>query len=108
MPPKHLSRFTISQLRELSAAAGMEDPDIAAAVAMAESGGNPSAVGDQGTSIGLWQIHVPTCPKNWANPDALKHPGVNVQAAFAISSGGTDWQPWTTFRNGAYKRFMPH
>lgn len=99
--------LSLAQLRELAAAAGMADSSTAAAIAMAESHGDSKAVGDNGTSIGLWQIHVPTAPKEYANADMLKHPGFNAQAANAISSGGTNWQPWTTFRTGAYKKYLP-
>ena len=102
--PKHLS---LTQLRELAAAADMAQPEVAAAVAMAESGGRVDAVGDHGDSIGLWQIHVPSAPKQWANRDMLKHAGFNAQAAAAMSNGGTDFSAWTTFRNGAYLRFLP-
>jgi len=101
--PDHL---TIAQLRELAAAAGMADAETGAAIAMAESGGNVRAVGDHGDSIGLWQIHVPSAPKQWANRDMLKHGGFNAQAANAISNGGTNWQPWTTFRDGRYKQWL--
>ena len=85
----------------------MADANTAAAIAMAESHGDSRAVGDNGDSIGLWQIHVPSAPREFKQRDALFHPGVNAQAAFAISSGGTNWQPWTTYRNGAYKRYLP-
>ena len=33
------------------------EPQAAIAVMMAESGGNPGAIGDDGFSIGLWQLH---------------------------------------------------
>lgn len=100
-------RLTIEQLRELSTAVGMADPDVAAAVAMAESSGRTDAVGDKGESIGLWQIHVPSAPKQWANKDMLKHAGFNAQAALAMSNGGTDWNSWSTFRSRAYLTYMP-
>lgn len=98
--------LNLTQLRELATAVGMAEPEVGAAIAMAESGGRVKAVGDHGDSIGLWQIHVPTAPKQWANRDMLKHGGFNAQAAHAISNGGTNWEPWTTFRNGAYLKWM--
>ena len=96
--------MTLTELRQLAAQAGIANPDLAAAIAMAESGGNPMAVGDNGTSFGLWQIHVPSHPEYDAI--SLGDPLTNALAAKAISKGGTDWSPWTTFRTGAYRKYM--
>ena len=38
----------------------------------------------------------------------LSDPAYAAQAAFLISKGGTDFTPWTMFRNGQYKRFLPN
>jgi hypothetical protein len=105
IPPGGPRPMTLTELRELAVQVGMAQPDVAAAIAMAESGGNPLAVGDSGTSFGLWQIHLPSHPEY----DALTmgDPLANALAAKAISSGGSKWTPWTTFNNGAYKKFMP-
>jgi hypothetical protein len=95
----------LDQLQQLAASVGFPDPALAAAVAMAESGGNPNAFGDAqfGGSEGLWQINLPSHPNY--DPTLLFDPTYNAQAAFQISSGGTNWQPWTTFRTGAYLQF---
>lgn len=98
--------LSIAQLRELAQAVGMQDWETGAAVAMAESHGDSQAVGDKGDSIGLWQINVPSAPKAYKNATMLKDPGFNAQAALSMSNGGTDFSPWTTFRNGAYKKFL--
>jgi hypothetical protein len=74
---------------------------------MAESSGNTKAVGDNGDSIGLWQINLPSCPKQFKNRDMLKDAGFNAQAALSMSNGGTNWTPWRTFNNGAYKKYLP-
>lgn len=95
--------MTLAQLRALAASIGFLDPDLAAAVAMAESGGNAGAVGDEGTSFGLWQIHTPAHPEYDAN--LLLEADYNARAAYAISSGGTVWQPWSTYNSGAYLKF---
>jgi hypothetical protein len=100
-PAGHLS---LADLRSLAASVGFPDPELAAAVAMAESGGNPFAVGDNSTSFGLWQIHTPSHPEFDASQ--LLTAGYNAHAALLISKSGTDWSPWTTFRTGAYKAFM--
>lgn len=98
--------LSLTQLRELAAAAGMADANTGAAIAMAESSGRVKAVGDNGRSIGLWQINLDSCPKQWANADMLKDAGFNAQAAASMSNGGTNWEPWTTFRNGVYKKYL--
>jgi soluble lytic murein transglycosylase-like protein len=53
-----------------------------------ESSGNPNATGAAG-EMGLFQIHP-----RW-HPDATYDPHGNMLAAFRISAGGTNWNPWT-------------
>lgn len=78
----------------------------AAAIAMAESGGDPSnTTGDNGTSYGLWQIHWTVHPQ--FNPSDLTNPLYNAAAAIAISGNGQNWNPWTTFMNGSYLKYLP-
>lgn len=94
-------------LAQLAANAGFSDTDapIAAAIALAESGGNPLAVGDNGTSFGLWQIHTPAHPEfqGWN----LLDPAMNAQAAYRVyRAAGNSFQPWTTFRTGGYRQFL--
>lgn len=38
------------------------NPQLALGIATRESKLNPNAVGDHGTSIGLWQVHLPAHP----------------------------------------------
>jgi Lysozyme like domain len=99
--------FSLAQLQALAASVGFPDPNLAAAVAMAESGGNSDAHGDLqyggDGSIGLWQIFTVAHPQY--SSAQLYDPTFNAKAAYATSSGGTNWKPWTTFRNGAYKRW---
>ena len=103
--------MNLAELRQLAAQVGFPDAslDVAAAVAMAESGGNPAAVGDQGNSLGLWQVNVPSHPQ-YKGTDLLM-PEQNARAALTISKGGTDWSPWSTFTTKdptkSYKRFLP-
>jgi lysozyme-like protein len=98
--------MNLSQLRDLASSVGFPASalDVAAAVAMAESGGNPAAVGDEGTSFGLWQVHTPAHPEYSAAE--LFDPTENARAALAISRGGSDWHPWSTFTSGAYLKFL--
>jgi soluble lytic murein transglycosylase-like protein len=97
--------MNLSQLRDLAASVGFPDPDLAAAVAMAESGGNPNAIGDVtlGRSVGLWQINLAAHPQY--DEASLLDPTTNASAAFEISRGGTNWGPWTTYRTGAYEQY---
>jgi hypothetical protein len=97
--------MTLTELQQLAASVGFPDEALAAAVAMAESGGNPEAFGDPqfGGSVGLWQINLPAHPNY--DPSSLTDPTYNAHAAFDISSGGTNWNPWTTYRTGAYLQF---
>ena len=96
--------MTLAELRALAASVGFPDPVLAAAVAMAESSGNPFAVGDGGTSFGLWQIHAPDHPE--FDTTQLMVASYNAHAALLISKSGTDWTPWSTFKNGNYLQYM--
>jgi len=86
--------------------AGFPDPKLAAAIAMAESGGvtNALARSSREHSVGLWQIntmvHTSYSPKDMSNPFK------NARAAFEISNGGTNWQPWTAYQNDRYRQFQ--
>lgn len=76
---------------------------IAAAVALAESGGNPNATNTNGNGTidrGLWQIN--SIHGNLSTYDIT----ANAKAAIQISSNGTNWMPWTVYKTGAYKKFL--
>jgi hypothetical protein len=68
---------------------------MAASIAMAESGGNPSAVSPT-ADYGLWQINASH------GSQATLDPLANAQAAVSVSNDGTNWNPWTTYASGAY------
>jgi hypothetical protein len=80
----------------------------AAAVCTCESGGNPNAraLTAYEDSRGLWQVNLLAHPQ-YASVD-LYDPAVNVQAALAISSNGTNWQPWSTYTNGCYTQYLDY
>lgn len=112
-------RLTLDDLRRLAASVGFvgASVDIAAAVAMAESDGYPDAQGDprgpfgptpngSSSSFGLWQINRPAHP-HYDPARLLQDPRYNAQAAYEVSAGGTNWTPWTMYRNGRYLAFMP-
>ncbi len=89
---------------------------VATAVAMAESGGSPSAQGDVTLmtstwdwSAGLWQIRGLRAQRNTgalrdsvANQNAVTNSG----AMYAVSSGCSNWTPWTTYNTGAYRAYL--
>lgn len=83
-----------------------ECPDVAIAVARAESGLNPDVIGDRHLakpSIGLFQIN-----QIWHNysTEELQNPEFNIKIAKQIfNSGG--WNRWTTYKTGRYKLFIP-
>jgi hypothetical protein len=77
--------------------------NMAAAVAMAESGGNPTITNrnsDGSIDRGLWQIN--SVHGALSTVDRMG----NARAAIKISSNGRNWNPWTVFKTGAYKRFL--
>lgn len=86
---------------------------VAAAVAMAESGGNPQSHNSTppDDSYGLWQINMygslgPSRRSQFglSSNTQLYDPLTNAKAAVAIGRGG--FGPWTTFTSGAYKKYL--
>lgn len=102
LPGQTLSRHAVLLL---ATQAGFPDPKLAAAIALAESGGVTGAFvrSSREYSVGLWQINTKVHPYS---VDDMKDPFKNAAAAFKISKGGTDWSPWSTYKNGAYKIFQ--
>lgn len=81
---------------------------IAIAIALAESGGSVGAINTANsngtTDRGLWQIN--SVHRQYNPQRLLTDPTYNAKAAWEISSGGTNWFPWTTYTNGRYQRFL--
>lgn len=99
------SSYSKAQLEGLWEQAGGSpaDANTAAAVALAESSGNPSAtnINTNGTTDrGLWQINSIHGTQSTYDPLA------NARAAVSISSGGSNWSPWVTFNSGAYRQYL--
>ncbi|SRR6266480_2294694 len=88
---------------------------VAAAIALAESGGNPTSHNPvpPDDSYGLWQINMlgSMGPSRRAayglksNTD-LYDPATNARVAVAMSNKGANFRPWSTFTNGAYRKFV--
>lgn len=96
--------YNMRQLEQLAGKQGFPNPHLAAAIAMAESGGDPRSENSIGAT-GLWQILRSAHP-DWDRRGNLKNPNFNAKAAYSISSHGTNWQPWEAYTNGAYRQFM--
>lgn len=101
------ANYTYGQLRDLWVKAGgrADQAPMAAAVAMAESGGRnvrskPNSNGT--TDVGLWQIN--SSHGTLASIDPL----ANARAAVQMSGNGTNWRPWcTAWTNGCSGTYDP-
>jgi hypothetical protein len=116
--------MTLSQsdLYSLAIHEGLSDGQakIAAAIAMAESGGDPNAhntnssTGDN--SYGLWQINMiegrdidPAARRRSygiTSNDQLLDPAVNAKAMRIESQDGRSFAPWSTYKHDTYKKFI--
>lgn len=112
-PPSRKGRMTIAQLRSLAAHLGFPDPATAAAIAMAESAGDPNAANivthpapgnKPERSFGLWQVNTLAHPEY--SESQLSDPTYNGQAAYALSKGGRDWSQWSTYTSGKYRQYL--
>lgn len=84
-------QYSYAQLEQLwiNAGGNPQNANIAAAVAMAESSGNPNAI-SASNDYGLWQINIVHGAQ--ATLDVMS----NARAAVAISNNGQNWGPWCT------------
>jgi lysozyme-like protein len=106
------SVYSYSELIYLASQAGFgADSSTAAAVALAESGGSRTALGDaalapsNGPAVGLWQIN--TGKHKEYTPDELLDAQTNADEAYKIySDAGGSFSPWTTYNSGAYESFL--
>ena len=103
-----MPNYTVAQLRSLAASvlpgATTTQLDMAVAIAMAESRGNPAAISSTG-DYGLWQVNARSWPQ--FSTAQLLDPLGNAKAMAHISKGGTDWGPWVSFGTSAYRNFLP-
>jgi hypothetical protein len=107
-----LSKYGFDDLLALAQSAGFagDNASVAAAIALAESSGNPKAEGDRDkdgnpTSLGLWQIHFTVHPE--FDKDRLFDPSYNASAAFHIFSKRGGFTDWTTFTHDTYLAYLP-
>jgi lysozyme-like protein len=113
-------RLSYDAILQLAQNAGFDaDAPTAAAIAVAESGGDPDAynkesqaVGYHGRtdaedgkgSYGLWQIYLFLHPE-FAGQD-LTDPETNANAAYRVFSDAKGFHPWSTFKDGTYQQYM--
>lgn len=110
--------LSIPQIYAQARAAGLSGPRavIATAIALAESGGRPDAIGDRaletaswGPSVGLWQVRsVRSQSGTGQSRDAtqLESPTFNAQSMATISHDGSNFGAWSTYTSGAYRSHL--
>lgn len=106
--------FNQQQIQQLWLANGGDPTKAATAaqIALAESGGNSTALNNNpGTgdySVGLWQINyfgnlLQSRTKALGSPGQLQaDPNLQAQAAIKVSNNGQNFTPWSTYNSGAY------
>lgn len=97
-----MADYTYGQLEDLWIKAGGSKAlaPLMAAIALAESSGNPDAQNPSGAT-GLWQILGAVNP---ADQDQLTNPQVNAkEAVLKYKTQGLN--AWTTYTSGAYQQF---
>lgn len=110
--------MTPAEVHALAVAHGLtvEQAVVATAIAWAESGLRPDAVGDidledntWGPSVGLFQIRslrLHTGTGKERDVERLTDPSFNTRSMVAISAGGTNWAPWSVYKNGRYRQHL--
>jgi hypothetical protein len=109
-----MAKLTQAQIQMYAQSAGMANPQVMAAIAMAESGGDPMAhnVIPPDNSYGLWQVNMigsmgAARRKQFGivSNDALYNPAVNARAA-AVILKEQGLSAWSTYTSGAYKKYL--
>ena len=101
-------RWSAPRLRDLAKSAGFTDSEAvtAAAIAMAESGGDPKAANPNSNARGLWQIMTTAHGDKIAGRDILS-PQVNADVARKVYiEAGKKWTPWAVYNSGAYRKYI--
>jgi Lysozyme like domain len=107
-----IGKLSFAEIQTYASNAGFSGDDLntACAIALAESSGNPNAVGDltlaptNGPAIGLWQIN--SAKHKEYTTDQLRDPQTNANEAYAIYSA-SGFSAWTTYNSGAYAEYLP-
>lgn len=117
-----MPNLTAQEIARFAADAGFSgnDLEVAVAVALAESSGNPGALGDislqtekWGASVGLWQIrslnpgYGTAAEQATRNHDANLDPATNARHAYEIyQQRGNSFNDWSTYTEGQYRSHL--
>lgn len=112
-----MAKLTAGQVYAYARAAGFSAAEAVTmtAIAGAESGFDPAAVGDVGLqnatwgpSIGLWQVRSIKAQSGTGgvrDATRLSDPAFNAKSAYSIYKG-QGLSAWSTYSNGAYKGYV--
>lgn len=114
-PPEYVNQSpaTAGQLALWAKQVGVPDDQVptAVAIALAESGGKGAAVGgpnsDGSYDLGYWQINNKAHKALFLQYPDWWESAANARMMAAVSGGGRNWKPWTTYSSGRYKEFLP-
>lgn len=114
------AKLNVEEALRLARAAGFRGSALQTmvAIAMGESGLDSGAKGDTtiqtrewGPSVGLWQVRTLKGETDkGTNRDInklLSDVGFQAKAAWDISGGGQNYQPWSVYTSGKYRQYMP-
>jgi murein DD-endopeptidase MepM/ murein hydrolase activator NlpD len=104
-----MAAISVAQARQYAAAAGFRGSalDTIVAIAQAESSLDTSARNintDGSIDRGILQINKRWHPE--VSDAAAYDPAASFAAGYQISNRGTDFHPWSTYTNNAYKAYM--
>lgn len=118
VPRAFAQDLSFAQIEQLWEKAG-GSPSLAptmAAIALAESGGNPQALNNNPStgdySVGLWQINyygnlLSSRTQRYGPPSLLQsNPLANAKAAVDLAQGGNGLGNWTTYTSGAFRQYL--
>ena len=108
MPAKKQAPIPRNEIERLIIETWPESPEIALAVAYAESGMNPHALNANDShsgcngSYGVFQIGC----LHETNPDVLFDAKYNIKRAREIYDSAGSWQPWGAHTNGSFRAYL--
>jgi hypothetical protein len=95
---------------ELAARVGFPDPNVAAAIALAESAGDPQSINNcppREYSVGLWQINILAQPH--LTKEDMFDPEKNAKEAYRLFKA-RGYKPWGAYthppENPRYKKYL--
>lgn len=106
--------YSVAQLQGFLRTAGWPEDKIVimAAIGMAESGGQDSALNPRGEhSVGLWQINLNAHGNRFGTESQLHDPVTNARAALTLYNerqrqGRDGLTHWGAYTDGRYRQYM--